>query len=67
MGGVCNICRHPIKDKYSLGASVYGDYCDYDNRYYGDISLSVCSECWSKMDEIFDWDYKHACEVYGEM
>lgn len=61
---VCHVCGHPIEHTLQIGADIDGTYVDYVNRNTGGISIVICVDCWTKMNELFDWDYNKSRETF---
>ena len=44
----CYICGFTLP-KQDLAADIAGDFVDYNARVRGNITFSMCSECWQKL------------------
>jgi hypothetical protein len=44
----CYICGFTLP-KTDLAADIAGDFVDYNERIRGNITFSICTECWQKL------------------
>lgn len=44
----CYICGFTLP-KTDLAADICGDFVDYNKRVRGNITFSICTECWDKL------------------
>ena len=51
--GLCFCCGHAIT-KFELGADLRGAYVDYIKGESGELSVSICGECWLKSSEFLE-------------
>lgn len=57
--GMCFFCGHAIT-KFELGADIRGTYIDYTKGESGEMTVSICGECWLKSCEFLNLGLAHA-------
>lgn len=64
--GICLCCGFPIT-KYEIGADIRGTFTDYIENAMGEISVSICDDCWRKSKEMQDRGIEYAISVRNRL